>query len=62
MSLRKRLGRRLWGWSIRLYDDFHEIEVFDANGERAATVGCYGQHVVTWKRPYDVEVISKQRE
>jgi hypothetical protein len=52
--IRKWLSRRIWALSVRVYDDFHETTVVDAEGDRVATFGAYGQTVVTWQKPYDL--------
>lgn len=54
VKFREWLGKKLWGWSIRIYEDHYEVTVVDGNGERAATFGIYGQFAATWQAPYDL--------
>lgn len=62
MTLRKWLGRKLWGWSIRVYDDWHDIDVVDGKGNRVASFGCYGQYAATWQMPYDIRFKYRQED
>jgi hypothetical protein len=52
--MRRWMGRRLWQLSVRAYEDFHNITILGPDGKTVASVGCYGQYVASWQKPYDI--------
>ena len=53
-GFRKWLSRKLWQWSVRVWEDWHLVTVVDGQGATAATFGCYGQWTASWEKPYDI--------
>jgi hypothetical protein len=60
ISFRSWLSRKLYLWSCRIHEDWHEVELISSNGERIEFC-CYGDFVGSWPEGWEFTCSCAQR-
>jgi hypothetical protein len=59
MSFRRWLSRKLYLWSCRIYEDWHEVEL--TAGGQCIRFCCYGDFTGSWPERWEFSCSCEQR-